>query len=51
MSAATIYAEEGAEGFLRDRTRKPGTPPVPEATAGMLVETTLSSPLERKRTG
>ena len=38
------FMDEGVEGLLRDKTRKPGKPPVPEATAGKLVETALSPP-------
>ena len=36
------FMEEGVAGLLRDKTRKPGKPPVPEATTGKLVETALS---------
>ena len=38
------FMEEGVEGLLRDKTRPPGKPPVPEATVGKLVATALSDP-------
>ena len=38
------YAEEGLEGLLRDKTRPPGIPPVPQAKVHALVERTLRAP-------
>ena len=38
------FMEEGVEGLLRDKTRKPGKPPVPEATVRKVVGTALSDP-------
>ena len=38
------YAEEGLEGLLRDRTRPPGIPPVPQAKVHAVVERTLRAP-------
>ena len=38
------FMHEGVEGLLRDKTRKPGTPPVPEETVRKVVETALSDP-------
>jgi hypothetical protein len=35
---------EGVEGLLRDKTRPPGTPPLPEATARRVVELTREPP-------
>jgi hypothetical protein len=38
------FAEEGLEGLLRDKTRPPGIPPVPQAEAHAVVERTLREP-------
>src|SRR4051812_3531798 len=38
------FAEEGVEGLLRDRTRPPGIPPVPQAKVHAVVERTLREP-------
>jgi transposase len=38
------FAEEGVEGLLRDKTRPPGTPPVPQAKVHDVVERTLKKP-------
>ena len=38
------YAEEGVDGLLRDKTRPPGTPPVPQARVHAVVECTLRAP-------
>ena len=38
------FAQEGIAGLLRDKTRKPGTPPLPPATVGRVVERTLAEP-------
>ena len=38
------FMEEGVDGLLRDKTRKPGTPPTPEAKVRELVETALAPP-------
>ena len=38
------FAEEGIEGLLRDKTRPPGIPPVPEAKVHAVVERTLREP-------
>src|ERR687894_1341102 len=35
------FAHEGVAGLLRDRTRKPGTPPLPPAVGDRVVELTL----------
>jgi len=38
------YAEEGIEGLLRDKTRPPGTPPLPTATVAQVLALTCSEP-------
>ena len=38
------YAEEGLDGLLRDKTRPPGIPPVPQAKVHAVVERTLREP-------
>jgi transposase len=38
------YAEEGLGGLLRDKTRPPGTPPVPQAKVHAVLERTLREP-------
>jgi transposase len=38
------FAQEGVAGLLRDKTRKPGTPPLPPAVVGRVVELTLDEP-------
>jgi transposase len=38
------FAEEGVAGLLRDKTRPPGTPPVPQAKVHDVVERTLRKP-------
>src|SRR3712207_4886734 len=38
------FAAEGAAGLLRDRTRPPGTPPLPRATVERVVELTRQGP-------
>ncbi len=38
------YAEEGLDGLLRDKTRPPGTPPIPQAKVHAVVERTLRQP-------
>jgi hypothetical protein len=35
---------EGVDGLLRDRTRPPGTPPLPETTVERVVELTREPP-------
>ena len=50
------FAEEGIEGLLRDKTRPPGIPPVPQAKVHAVVERTLreppaTMPLDRPRHG
>ncbi len=51
------FAEEGIEGLLRDKTRPPGIPPVPQAKVHAVVERTLReppgavTPLDRPRHG
>ena len=35
------FREEGVDGLLRDKTRPPGTPPLPAATVQRVVEMTL----------
>ena len=42
------FMEEGVEGLLRDKTRPPGQPPVPEATVNKLVEMAQSPPPNKK---
>src|SRR3712207_1344543 len=39
------FVREGVAGLLHDRTRKPGTPPLPAATVERVVELTLGEPL------
>ncbi len=39
--APASYGEEGINGLLRDKTRPPGTPPVPQARVHAVVERTL----------
>jgi transposase len=38
------FATEGIAGLLRDKTRPPGAPPLPEATAERVVELTRQAP-------
>jgi hypothetical protein len=38
------FAEEGIDGLLRDKTRKPGKAPVPETTVQRIVTLTCSEP-------
>jgi transposase len=38
------FAQEGVAGLLRDKTRKPGTLPLPKATVERVVELTLGEP-------
>jgi transposase len=38
------FAQEGVAGLLRDRSRKPGTPPLPAGTVNRVVELTLGEP-------
>ena len=38
------FAEEGLDGLLRDKTRPPGIPPVPQARVHAVVERTLRGP-------
>jgi hypothetical protein len=38
------FAQEGVAGLLRDKTRKPGTPPLPSTTVDGVVELTLKEP-------
>ena len=38
------YAEQGLDGLLRDKTRPPGTPPVPQAKIHAVIERTLREP-------
>lgn len=38
------YAEKGLDGLLRDKTRPPGIPPVPQAKVHAVVERTLQTP-------
>jgi Homeodomain-like domain len=38
------FAEEGIEGLLRNKTRPPGIPPVPQAEVHAVVERTLREP-------
>src|SRR5436305_9675878 len=38
------FAAEGVAGLLRDKTRKPGTPPLPAATVERVVELTRQGP-------
>ena len=38
------FMREGVTGLLRDKTRKPGIPPLPAATVDRVVELTLGDP-------
>src|SRR5215213_7929594 len=38
------FVQEGVAGLLRDKTRKPGTPPLPRAVVDRVVELTLGEP-------
>jgi hypothetical protein len=38
------FMREGVPGLLRDKTRKPGIPPLPAATVDRVVELTLVEP-------
>ena len=38
------FTQEGVAGLLRDKTRKPGTPPLPAATVERVVGLTLGEP-------
>src|SRR5437763_12239316 len=38
------FMAEGGDGLLRDKTRKPGKPPLPTATVERVVELTLGPP-------
>jgi hypothetical protein len=38
------FAQEGVAGLLRDKTRKPGTPPLPPAVVDRVVGLTLGEP-------
>src|SRR6516225_3799310 len=38
------FAESGAEGLLRDKTRKPGTPPIAAETTARVVALTCTEP-------
>ena len=38
------FAEEGPEGLLRDKTRKPGKPPIPAETVARIVALTCGAP-------
>jgi transposase len=38
------FMREGVAGLLRDKTRKPGIPPLPPATVDRVVELTLQAP-------
>jgi transposase len=38
------FVAEGVNGLLRDKTRKPGTPPLPEATVERVVDLTRAPP-------
>ena len=38
------FAAEGVAGLLRDETRKPGTPPLPQATVERVVDLTREPP-------
>ena len=38
------FMDEGVDGLLRDKTRKPGKAPLPSETVARIVQTTLSDP-------
>src|SRR4051812_19328627 len=38
------FTQEGVAGLLRDKTRRPGTPPLPPALVDRVVELTLAEP-------
>lgn len=40
------FAEEGVDGLLRDKTRPPGTPPLPKDVEQRVVELTMTEPPE-----
>jgi len=39
------FAEAGVEGLLRDKTRRPGTAPLPQATVARVLAATCAKPL------
>jgi hypothetical protein len=43
------FAEQGVSGLLRDKTRPPGTPPLPADTVAPWSRTDHAEPLERRR--
>src|SRR6267154_1521584 len=45
------YAEEGVEGLLHDKTRPPGTAPVPMTTVAKVLALTCAEPRERRPIG
>ena len=45
------FAEEGADGLLRDKTRKPGKPPILAETVARVVALTCTTRRMRPRTG
>jgi hypothetical protein len=45
------YAEAGVDGLLRDKIRKPGKPPTPEATVRRVVALTCAEPPARRPIG
>ena len=42
------FAEEGVDGLLRDKTRKPGTPPIAKAVVERIVALTCTEPARRR---
>ena len=44
LTLARAFMREGVAGLLRDKTRKPGLPPLPAALINRVVESTLAEP-------
>ena len=51
VALAATLPEEGLDGLLRDKTRPPGVPPVPQAKVHAVVERTLRAPPGPSRIG
>lgn len=43
--------QEGVDGLLRDKTRKPGKAPTPAAMVRRVIDLTSADPPERQPTG
>jgi hypothetical protein len=44
LALAATFAEDGPDGLLRDKTRKPGKPPVPAGTVARVVALSCGEP-------